>query len=111
MWFPANDSFKGQNIKAPKANAEGSPWFVDDTQTNSFRTLRIDNSTATMIYTEFDPTYEFRSRGSIQFFELYDLDRDPWSLTNIYGAATEGQKADLHARISKYFACSGASCP
>lgn len=112
MWFYDPTSFKGDNRKAPKANAKGQLWYVDDTKTNSFRVLRLWNDTefGNFHYSEFDPTYVFNS-SSIQIHEAYDMDKDPWSLNNIYSTLSGDKQAALHARISSYFACEGASCP
>ena len=111
MWFPKAGDFKGQNEAAPRTNTSGAAWYVDDTQSNSFRTLRIWNASHNMMYAEFDHTWTFTNRRSIEFFEAYDLDTDPWALTNIYSTFSEDQKQALHTSLATYFACSGSECP
>lgn len=111
MWFPKAGDFHGQDESAPRANASGALWYVDDTASNSFRTLRIWNGTHNMIYSEFDHTYAFANMTSIEFYEAYNLDTDPWALNNIYGTFTDDQKLALHTNIATYYACSGSQCP
>jgi hypothetical protein len=111
IWFPKKGDFRGQVERAPKANASGALWYVDDTLTNSFRALRIWNASHNMMYAEFDHAWTFTNRSSIEFFEAYDLEADPWALNNIYDTLSAPDKASLHENIAAYFTCSGAECP
>ena len=43
--------------------------------------------------------------------ELFDLDADPWELSNVAGTAPAALLAELHARLRAYYPCRGASCP
>ena len=47
------------------------------------------------------------------FFEMFDMDKDPWQLNNIYAevkAATPAKVASLHAEVQAWLKCKGASC-
>lgn len=47
---------------------------------------------------------------SYKFYELFDLDKDPWQLKNIYSDAASDVKKDLHAIVAAEFKCSGETC-
>jgi hypothetical protein len=47
---------------------------------------------------------------SYKFYELFDLNVDPWQLTNTYPNATEQAKKELHALVAAEFSCSGPTC-
>jgi hypothetical protein len=44
------------------------------------------------------------------FYEAYDLNKDPWQLTNIYDTLSEQDKKDYAAQLSKLYGCQGSSC-
>ena len=45
------------------------------------------------------------------FYELFDMDADPWSLKNIYASAPKEQLREAQARVKLWYECSGAACP
>ena len=54
------------------------------------------------------------SRTTVAFREYYNLRRDPWELTNLYGdgdAGNDPNTARLHRRLAHDMACAGATCP
>lgn len=92
---------------------DGNCWFIDSEHSNSWRALRIVNATHNLMYTEYDPTWQWNSGPGgegLQFFELYDVAADPYQMTNIYNSTSAEQRVELHSAISTYFQCSGASC-
>jgi len=47
------------------------------------------------------------------FFEMFDMDKDPWQLNNIYAemkASDPAKVASLHAEVHSWLKCKGASC-
>lgn len=89
----------------------GTCWFVDSTHSNTWRALRILNDRENLQYVEYDPEFEFRASDAtgagLQHYELYDLNKDPYQLENIYPQADAARRTVLHAAIAKYFACGG----
>jgi len=43
-------------------------------------------------------------------FELFDLDKDPYEVVNLYARAPERLKAQLHAAVARLYACRGSTC-
>ena len=75
---------------------------------NNFIALR----TGEYLYVEFDDGAD----GNVAFaqpkhYELFDLRRDPWHLHNLYDAANESLKAQLHQRLATWHTCKEDSCP
>eukprot|EP00039_Didymoeca_costata_P011721 m.165843 g.165843 ORF g.165843 m.165843 type:complete len:551 (+) comp15267_c0_seq3:46-1698(+) len=48
---------------------------------------------------------------SIFFHELFDMDKDPWQLNNIYDSANASLKASLHDDVQAWLRCKGGMCP
>lgn len=46
----------------------------------------------------------------INFRELYDLDKDPYQIDNIYNASSAKQKGALASELKQYWHCAGATC-
>ena len=50
-------------------------------------------------------------------YELFDLEKDPYELLNIYnstksdGGAGQALLTELHGILRQYYECSGAECP
>ena len=97
--------------------------LIDDPVSHTYRALRFVNSSArgNILYAEYTSLidWDFRNYSTLagqldpysyKFYELFDLDADPWQLTNIYANATEGVKRELHALIASEFGCSGSAC-
>ncbi len=94
---------------------DGNCYFVDSTHSNSWRQLRVMNATMNWNYVEYDPAWKFQSTdptgAGLQHYELYDVATDPHQMHNIYGKASVATKTALHAQLTAYFGCRGASCP
>lgn len=92
---------------------DGNCYFVDSTHSNSWRALRIIDGDAkrNWQYVEYDPAWLWQSTGptgaGLQHYELYDIDADPYQMKNIYPAADDATKTELHGRIEAYYACGG----
>lgn len=85
---------------------DGNCYFVDSTHSNSWRALRILNDQENIVYIEYDPTFEFNTTD-LQHYELYDINKDPYQMTNVYHKASAHKREELHAAVSKYFQCGG----
>ena len=95
--------------------ADGNCYFVDSTHSNTWRQLRIVNSSMNMNYIEYDSRWLFNGTGptgaGMQHYELYDIAADPYQMKNLYKVTSDATKAALHAQLRAYFNCRGASCP
>jgi N-acetylglucosamine-6-sulfatase len=94
---------------------DGNCYFVDSTESNSWRSLRVINATHDFSYTEYDKTWKFNG-SSIQFRELYDLKTDPFQMKNIYDAQSDTDKTELNSELQTYWLCKGdqttqSDCP
>ncbi|ETO25475.1 hypothetical protein RFI_11666 [Reticulomyxa filosa] len=113
-WIPNTDGtyFPGQVLSGPSTNPEGIPYIVADLASNSYRGLRILNATQNWSYGEFvNTTWTNASLQYPNFYELYDLNTDPFQMKNIYDTLTAQVKAQLHNMIMSYGSCQGQSCP
>lgn len=45
------------------------------------------------------------------FYELFDLDKDPYELNNIFASASAALKQQLHERLRRWYPCQGTACP
>jgi len=61
---------------------------LEDGPGNTYIALRVINGTENWSYTEFyaDENETKFSPESVQFYELYDMNRDPYQLVNVYNA-------------------------
>jgi N-acetylglucosamine-6-sulfatase len=87
----------------------GKCWFVDSEHSNSYRGLRLFGEYGDALYVEYDPTWAFN--GTAQFYEYYDLAKDPYQMDNTYADLDAATRAQFHGKLAAFFACSGASCP
>ena len=49
-----------------------------------------------------------------QMFALFDLDKDPYELANIYNATVRANPtltSELHGLLRQFYECRGAECP
>lgn len=47
---------------------------------------------------------------SLNFYEYYDCNTDPYQMKNIYSTLDDDRKAQLHSRMLALWRCSGPSC-
>jgi len=83
---------------------------VVDNGNNTFRGLRILNADTNLAYFEFTDDYTDWGFERPSFYELYDAQRDPEQLYNIYANATEELKKELAARLAKEYQCKADTC-
>eukprot|EP00937_MAST-01D_sp_MAST-1D-sp2_P003799 g3799.t1 len=110
---PGGDSSKVKKCTESDSVSGGDCYFVDSTHSNSWRALRIIDPAAQRDwqYVEYDPAWEWKTTGTykgLQHYELYDIAKDPYQMTNVYNATDDATKAELHTRIAAYYACGGA---
>eukprot|EP01060_Flectonema_neradi_P037645 TRINITY_DN763_c0_g2_i1.p1 TRINITY_DN763_c0_g2~~TRINITY_DN763_c0_g2_i1.p1 ORF type:complete len:532 (+),score=69.66 TRINITY_DN763_c0_g2_i1:45-1640(+) len=121
VWSPPNVSVcpgplpRGPNITEPNCHevdivGGGNCYFIDSTASNTWRALRILNTTHNLQYIEYDHTWTWNST-SIEFHELYDLNNDEYQMNNIYNASTSQLKEALHSELVDYYNCVGNNCP
>jgi len=97
--------------------------LIDDPVSHTYRALRFTNSTAygNILYAEYTSLIDWNFQNysspvglldpySYKFYELFDLDADPWQLKNIYATVSDSIKKDLHALVVSEFNCKGATC-
>lgn len=92
---------------------DGNCYFVDSTNSNSWRALRILNETTNIIYVEYDPTWQWNctddTGAGLQHYELYDIERDPYQIKNIYKDTSDSQRRVLHLALASYYECKGTN--
>ena len=114
MWWPA-DTFKGRYEHPPGMPCQKCPHWWLDGPTDTWRGLRLINETHNMLYVEFNPNWVFDGTQGDVFHELYDVNKDPYQMTNIYESTPKGTTQELHKRLDKYASCQGGStngnCP
>ena len=47
---------------------------------------------------------------SVMFYELFDLNTDPWQMHNIYDRQNKSYKDALRTRVAHEWYCAGATC-
>ena len=99
----------------------GAPRRLLDSFNNTFRGVRLVggagtgprfNNTPNLLYAEWGSDFSF---SGIAYRELYDMDADPWQMTNLYDnwsrnhsrAHLVHQLANLTRRL---YSCSGVGC-
>ena len=92
------------------AGYEAGVTRVNDCPANTYRALRvIDGTNHNILYVEMTMVQDWFFED-INFFELYDLEKDPYQLSNIYATASAELKSELASELKQYWHCSGASC-
>ncbi|XP_065829201.1 N-acetylglucosamine-6-sulfatase-like [Oscarella lobularis] len=85
--------------------------LVDGTN-NTYLAARLINDTHNYVYAEFYNSRTELSFGTPVEYELFDIDKDPFQLKNLYGTATADQKLvdEFKLFIHKEYGCTGAQC-
>ena len=92
------------------------PWEVGkrhalDDWSNTYIGLYVRSTTKGHLkYGEYDPYGKQSEFKSVYFYELFDLDKDPFELHNIFNSSSAELKAWLHTTVRAYYECAGASC-
>ena len=108
--------FPGVVLKPPAANAFGQIWHVNSKETNTWRMIRILNSTHNWAYGEFiNHSWTDDDKENPTFIELYDLENDFYQTRNLYfdyknDTSKQGLLNQLHSMLMNLGACSGFTC-
>ena len=105
-WVVGNDGTGG----APSGQPRLDDW------SNTWRALHYKSGGQRLKYAEFDPFGKQSAFAKPYMYALFDLETDPFELTNIYQATkatAEGAKtlSMLHDLLEEYQHCSGDDCP
>ena len=97
--------------------------LIDDPVSHTFRAIRFVDSKVygNALYCEYTSLIDWNYKNytsptglldpySYKFYELFNLDLDPWQLTNLYNNASDTVKQELHAMVASEFGCSGVTC-
>jgi len=74
----------------------------EDGHNNTWACVRISSENTIHKYCEFE--------DDANFVELYELNSDPWELSNLATTADPGLVSGLKAELHRMVACNGASC-
>lgn len=83
---------------------------VEDSGNNTFRGLRIMNSSMNMAYFEFTDAFKDWNFKKVDFVELYDLDKDPYQLNNLHEKASSNQLKALSQQLHDQWTCEQSKC-
>ena len=105
--MPRGPTGKPSKCTESEGEGDGNCYFVDSTHSNSWRALRIIDGAAkrNWQYVEYDSAWKWNTTDGfkgLQHYELYDIDADPYQMTNVYngtddpsGVRDTAQKASL----------------
>eukprot|EP00026_Physarum_polycephalum_P020182 Phypoly_transcript_22593.p1 GENE.Phypoly_transcript_22593~~Phypoly_transcript_22593.p1 ORF type:complete len:171 (+),score=31.52 Phypoly_transcript_22593:67-513(+) len=80
---------------------------INDCPNNTHLALRVMNEEmGNIVYGEYTTVSDWEF-ADINFYELYDLDTDPYQLQNIYDTITSAEKQQLHTMLRDLWNCSG----
>lgn len=109
--IPTGPSGKVTDCQEETGVGNGTCYFVDSKHSNSWRGLRILNDVENLMYIEYDPAWTWQTSdetgAGLQHYELYDIDSDPYQMSNIYGQADREKRIQLHTALSQYYECKG----
>jgi arylsulfatase A-like enzyme len=91
---------------------------LNDCPNNTWRALRYKNggpvhgfgSASNVLYAEFTEATDWHY-DAVNFRELYDLDADPYQLTNLWPNATAEVQASFMGDMDATWGCVGQACP
>ena len=112
-WYPSSNGsvVPGDVLHPPGKNENGQVWYIDNTETNNWRALRIMNESVNWMYAEFvnaswnDSTFE-----NPFIIEFYDIKQDPYQLNNTYDSLSSAKQQQLHYMLMNYGNCTGIDC-
>ncbi|UJA20993.1 sulfatase [Thermoleophilia bacterium SCSIO 60948] len=86
--------------------------LIDDPQMARDRELLLENSFSVGLRSRDNLYAEHKQAGEPREYELYDLNRDPFQLQNIYdsNATSDSEQARLAQRVDELRDCAGAEC-
>jgi arylsulfatase A-like enzyme len=84
--------------------------LVDDPNSNTYRAIRsVRGKYGNMLYSEFTAVADWHFQA-VSFHEMFDMDKDPHQLDNIYANQTDAMKAELNALVDAEWKCNTSSC-
>merc|ERR1712070_393653 len=91
------------------------PWKVGsdhplDDWSNTYIGVTFRNGTHHLKYAEYDPYGKQSDFSSVYFYELFDLDADPYELHNIFDQSSQEMKDMLHMITKQWYECQGKTC-
>ena len=70
------------------------------------------NSTYDWTYAEFiDFNFSVQAKENPYLYILFDNNKDPYQLDNVYQQLSNDLKIELHQMLMKYGECVGTACP
>lgn len=92
--------------------------LIDDPTSHTWRAVRFAHAEPfghALFYGEFTSldnwNYDFeKNPGAYTFFEVFNLDADPWQLHNIYASIPPAVQQALHNLVDANFNCRRSSC-
>jgi arylsulfatase A-like enzyme len=97
----------------PKPSKDPTCYTTED-PTNNFIAIRDFSADNNQLYAEFqtgDLTSAAVNFDKVDFVEHYDVKNDPWQMHNMNKVTPKATLDALHARVHKWYKCSGTSCP
>ena len=90
-------------------------WFTQgrmlDDWSNTYIGVTYRNGSDWYKFGAFDPYGKQSNFTSVYFEEMFDLNADPWELSNVVNdTKLAGLRAKLHAETMRWYACSGDGC-
>eukprot|EP01084_Bolivina_argentea_P159753 278238_1 len=113
VWYPNENgqTYPGQHKHPPCCNESGVPYITDSLYSDNWRGIRIRNNSHNAIYAEFvDFSWNENAFQNPNFFEYYDLNKDPFQIDNLYINLTKQQQNELHKTLMDYGQCKGTQC-
>jgi len=89
-------------------NQTTTEGHIFDCFNNSFIAIRTINSTNNLLYAEFVQVEDWQFEKPY-FYELFDLNKDPFQTTNLYSSTSAPIQQQLHSQLHSYFHCKGSS--
>ena len=82
---------------------------INDCPNNTWRALRVFGNDTNMLFAQLTSVDDYYY-NTPNWHELYNLDRDPHQLTNLWDGLPHTQQDALIARVAKAHSCSGVTC-
>jgi arylsulfatase A-like enzyme len=90
----------------------GGAQALEDAPSNSWSGLRIKNATHNLAYAEYRASDKAQLiPASTNFTTLFDMENDPWQLTNLAVNSSSALISALSAELWAIATCAGKECP
>lgn len=85
---------------------------IEEPDNNFIAVRHMNKKYGNILYAEFqNGTTGWVDFKNPNFYEMYDIDKDPWQLHNIYSMVDNETKAALHKEVHQWLQCKGQNCP